>query len=106
MIKCILHFGFHEDEDLNEDEACEETNDSDAVMKARTNSMKAVTTYHASRVSFDLPRRSKETLLARYNHRVNKMNKGHPLIFSLEQDRGMEGRRGPIIDCRFKKQVT
>ena len=103
-----LKFGFHEDEDLNEDEAYEEANDSDAVMKARTNSMKAVTktltsvpvqtTIHipceqrVTRVSFDPPRRSKETLLAGYNHRVNKMNKRHPLIFSLEQDRGMEGQ--------------
>ena len=90
--KVHLNFGFHEDEDLNEDEACEEANDSDAVMKARTNSMKAVTktlisvpmqtTIHipceqrVTRVSFDPPRRSKETLLAGYNHRVNKMNKG------------------------------
>ena len=41
--KVHLNFGFHEDEDLNEDEACEEANDSDALMKARTNSMKAVT---------------------------------------------------------------
>ena len=41
--KVHLNFGFHEDEDLNEDEACEEANDSDAVMKARTNSKKAVT---------------------------------------------------------------
>ena len=42
--KVHLNFGFHEDEDLNEDsEACEEANDSDAVMKAITNSIKAVT---------------------------------------------------------------
>ena len=27
--KMHLNFGFHEDEDLNEDEACEEANDSD-----------------------------------------------------------------------------
>ena len=27
--KVHLNFGFHEDEDLNEDEACEEANDSD-----------------------------------------------------------------------------
>ena len=41
--KVHLNFGFHEDEDLNEDEACEEADNSDALMKARTNSMKAVT---------------------------------------------------------------
>ena len=38
-----LNFGFHEDEDLNEEEACEEASTSDAVMKARMNSIKAVT---------------------------------------------------------------
>lgn len=76
--KVQLTFGFHEDEDLNEDEACEEANDSDAVMKARTNSMKAVTKTLTS-----VPMQTKDTLLAGYNHRVNKMNKGHPLKVSL-----------------------
>ena len=48
--KVHLNFGFHEDEDLNEDsEACEEANDSDALIKAVTKTLTSVpmqTTIH------------------------------------------------------------